>query len=98
MCNLLLDPNLFRKIFSKVIKAKDQKVARSKGQNFKNFFTDNFWVKTKALHIVLHSFPSFIEILRSSSQCNLIVYKVIFLDEHKIEQEVGGGLLCKDPL
>ena len=57
VCSLLLEPHLHRKIFSKVVKAKSQKVARSKGQNSKNFLL-TIWVKTKALLMVLHQFSS----------------------------------------
>ena len=57
VCSLLLEPHLHRKIFSKVVKAKSQKVARSKGQNSKNFL-QTIWVKPKALLMVLHQFSS----------------------------------------
>ena len=58
VCSLLLEPHLHRKeIFSKVIKAKRQKVARSKGQNSKNFL-QTIWVKPKARLMVLHQFSS----------------------------------------
>ena len=57
VCSLLLEPHLHRKIFSKVVKAKSQKVARSKGQNSKNFL-QTIWVKPKARLMVLHQFSS----------------------------------------
>ena len=46
VCSLLLEPHLHRKILSKVVKAKSQKVARSKGQNSKNLL-QTIWVKPK---------------------------------------------------